>query len=440
MHLFFGILIILINILLLPIALWVFFCDYYFSIISLFGFKKPQRDYEIIEDKTRFLILVAAHNEENVLESSYNNWQKIDYDSNLYRIVVVNDNSIDGTKTICEKLGIDHVDTIEQKFPREGVGKPAGIQYALREIGFEYIINNYDLVMVLDADNHVDSSILREINSQWQEYKPTAIQTYLDSKNPNSSILARGYATAYWMTNRFFQLAKYHLGLFNSIGGTGFAVKSKWLLDNGGFKYSSLTEDLEMEIRIVETGGTIYWNHFTRIYDEKPDNIKISIKQRIRWAQGHWFVAFNNFNKLLVCIWKDKQNAHKYFDQIVYLFNMGRGVMIFLLLIQGFVIILNTIVLESSFIRFELLIIILEFLMYVFWPTAIIRVLLCIYSYVLTMLFSVYKDGDKKNYIKSFLAIMYVSTTYVYTQIIGLFKWRQQHIWVKTPHKHVEKN
>lgn len=37
--------------------------------------------------------------------------------------------------------------------------------------------------MILDADNHVDSNVLQELNSQYiAKDKPEAIQIYLDSK------------------------------------------------------------------------------------------------------------------------------------------------------------------------------------------------------------------------------------------------------------------
>ena len=60
-----------------------------------------------------------------------------------------------------------------------------------------------------------------------------------------------------------------------------------WLFKHGGFSYKSLTEDLEMEIEIVKSGGIILWNHHAKIYDEKPDSLKVSLRQRTRWAQGH---------------------------------------------------------------------------------------------------------------------------------------------------------
>ena len=421
------------------VGVWVLICDYYYAVISLFGLKKPQRDYELIADKTRFLILVAAHNEEDVLESSYRNWEKIEYDPELFRLVVVNDNSTDRTKEICERIGADHIDTIEQKFPREGVGKPGGIQYALRALGFDYIMEHYDLVMVLDADNHVDSSILQEVNAQWQAYKPTAIQTYLDSKNPNSSMMARGYAMAYWMSNRFFQLAKYRLGLFNSIGGTGFAVSARWLLESGGFRYQSLTEDLEMEIEIVKSGGKILWNHFTRMYDEKPDKLKTSLRQRTRWSQGHWFVAFRNLKPLLGCIRRDKRNALKYMDQLVYLFGMGRAVMVAILLAQICLILFNNYILQAEPISIHTLLFALDMVGHIFIPITIVAVVLSVYSYLAMILFALHTDGGKGSYSKFLLAMLYMSGTYLYTHVVGLLKWKQQGVWVKTPHTHTKK-
>lgn len=185
----------------------------YYVIISFFGFGKAKRDYEIIEDKTKFLILVAAHNEEKVIGSTIDNLRKIQYRDDLYDIYVVNDNSTDRTGAICEEKGMKYVNTSEQLFPREGVGKPAGLQYALRHLGFDKLTEKYDCLMILDADNHVDSNVLQELNSQYiAKDKPEAIQIYLDSKN-SATNLSLGYAMSYYLTNRFFQYGKISSGI-----------------------------------------------------------------------------------------------------------------------------------------------------------------------------------------------------------------------------------
>lgn len=42
----------------------------YNMIVSFFGFKNIKRDYLIKQDRTKFLILVAAHNEESVIRET----------------------------------------------------------------------------------------------------------------------------------------------------------------------------------------------------------------------------------------------------------------------------------------------------------------------------------------------------------------------------------
>ena len=157
-------------------SVYCFVIETYSVFLSIFGYKKLEKYYTEFNPEAKFLILVAAHNEEDVIESTLENLEKIDYPKELFDLYVVNDNSIDSTGELCDKRGAMHIDTIEKKFQREGVGKSAGLQYALRALGFEKLKNKYDMLLILDADNHVDSNILKEINSQWlYEGKPEAI-------------------------------------------------------------------------------------------------------------------------------------------------------------------------------------------------------------------------------------------------------------------------
>lgn len=418
------------------LSAYCFILEVYSVGLSFFGYKKLEKYYKTHDPEAKFLILVAAHNEEQVIGSTLENLKKIDYPEHLYDLYVVNDNSTDRTGEICDEFGVKHVDTIEQKYPREGVGKSAGLQYALRSLGFNKLKEKYDMLLVLDADNHVDSNILREVNSQWiDEDRPQAIQTYLDSKNAESTI-ATGYATAYNITNRFFQLSKKRLGLNNAIGGTGFAVRMDWLMDTGGFCYKSLVEDLEMSIEIFKSGGRVSWNHFTRVYDEKPDSLKVSIKQRIRWCQGHWYVAFTNAKVLAKGFVKSGFNI-RYIDQLLYLFNMGKSVQLLVLFVSFALTSLISVVGKIGGPMFSVDSLVFGLLV----PANAIRGVLALYSYVWLPLYANKVDGTHKTHpVKLVWGVFVVGFTYMYTQLVGLMKWRNQSTWVKTPHKHTKKS
>src|SRR5699024_8400681 len=136
-----------------------FLVSYVYNLfISLYGYKDLERDYELIPDESRFLLLVAAHNKENVIRETIRNLKEIDYDDDKYDICIVSDNSTDQTTQIAKDEGVMVVDTIQGKFPRQGIGKPAGLQYSLMELGMDNVKRDYDLVMILDADNFVSSN------------------------------------------------------------------------------------------------------------------------------------------------------------------------------------------------------------------------------------------------------------------------------------------
>lgn len=70
-------------------------------------------------------------------------------------------------------------------------------------------------------------------------------------------------------------MAKYRLGLPNAIGGTGFIVKMEYLMKHGGFRFDSLTEDLELEMEIVKDNGRVLWNHFVQYTMKNQITLKL---------------------------------------------------------------------------------------------------------------------------------------------------------------------
>lgn len=255
----------------------------------------PKKGQAIPE--TLFVCLVPAHNEERVIGKLVESLNRQRYPSELVRVVVVADGCTDGTADAARSAGatvwVRHGDTN---------GKGEAIRYGVERLAAEESVLLRDhtgpvAVCVFDADNVVHQDFLREMNACLLQGK-RVIQGYLDIKNPHDNWITRGYAGGYWHTNRHWQFARSKLGLSAAIGGTGFCVE--WgLLRSKGWKYTTLTEDLEFQVDCLLDGVIPAWAHHAKVYDEKPTKLVPSLRQRSRWMRGHWQTCFRYLPRLV---------------------------------------------------------------------------------------------------------------------------------------------
>lgn len=91
-------------------------------------------------------------------------------------------------------------------------------------------------------------------------------------KNAGDTWITKSIYIGYLLTNRFWQLSKYNLGLTCALGGTGMCI-SVDLLKQYGWGMTSLTEDLEFQTKALLNNVKVNWAHDARVYDEKPLNL-----------------------------------------------------------------------------------------------------------------------------------------------------------------------
>lgn len=258
--------------------------------LALFGLYR-KKEKKVYEPKKSFAIFVAAHNEEAVIGALIENLQTLDYPKELYDIFVICDNCTDNTAKIVKSYGMFACErhNLHQR------GKGHAIEWMLEKL--KGMPQQYDAVVMLDADNLVSTNFLREMNNDLCA-GTRVIQGYLDTKNPEDSWVTAAYGITYWGCNRLWQLSRKNLKMANFLGGTGMCFESK-LLQEMGWGATSLVEDLEFTARCVKNGVKPILNYDAHVFDEKPITFKASAQQRLRWMQGHFTVARHYFFPLL---------------------------------------------------------------------------------------------------------------------------------------------
>ncbi|WP_119314966.1 glycosyltransferase family 2 protein [Calidithermus terrae] len=279
----------------------------YQFLLGLRGFQGP-RPLPRARALRRFAVLIPAHDEAQVIGPLLHSLQAQTYEGE-FDVLVCADNCTDATAAVARAHGA----TVLERHDPQRRGKGWTLRWALGQIGLE----RYDAVAMLDADNLAHPEFLERMNDYLEAHpEAEAVQGYLDTKNPDDSWVTRAIALAYWHSNRFWQLARQHLGLSGTLGGTGCVIRSR-TLRRTGWQPQSLTEDLEYTAMLVLGGGRVHWNDWAVVYDEKPLTLRSSVRQRTRWMQGHFWVLGRYGPRLLRAWLRTRRWQH--LDLLLYL-------------------------------------------------------------------------------------------------------------------------
>ena len=250
---------------------WVY--QFIISVTSLIKFKEKPL---LIDKNHRFIIALPANNEETVIGNLIKSLKMQDYDKDLFDIYVIADNCTDNTAKIARENGA----IVYERFDETKKTKGYALNWFLSKMKVKK--DDYDALLVFDADNIVDKNFLNVMNKKLCQGE-VLVQGYRDIKNPTDTWVSGGYAIFYWTMNRLYHLARYNMGLSPLINGTAFMVKWDMLIDEG-WNTKTLTEDIEFALINISKGVKLGWAKDAIVYDEQPLTFKQSWKQRERWS------------------------------------------------------------------------------------------------------------------------------------------------------------
>jgi cellulose synthase/poly-beta-1,6-N-acetylglucosamine synthase-like glycosyltransferase len=234
-------------------------------------------------DPGRYAIMICARNEESVIGQLIDTIHGQEYPGDLIDIHVIADNCTDSTAAVARAAGAHVV----ERHNKDKVGKGYALEYLIDSItkgGAEW---KYDGYFVIDADNLLDKGFVSEFNNAMKG-GCRVVTAYRDSKNFADNWLSASYAVWWLREARYLNGARCLLGLSAQVSGTGFAIRGDLLRELGGWRYFTLTEDVEFTFAMVARGERIGYTPHAILYDEQPTVFKQSWDQRIRWIKGYF--------------------------------------------------------------------------------------------------------------------------------------------------------
>lgn len=298
----------------------------YIFTFALAGLFYKQKTYPQPAQTRSFAVLIPGYKEDEVIVEVAQEALQQDYPKDRFDVIIIADSF--QTKTL-EKLNALPIKVIEVSFEKSTKSK------ALNK-AMEQLESNYDIAVVLDADNLMAHDFLAKLNAAF-ENDFIAIQGHRAAKNMNTS-LAILDAVSEEINNHIFRKGHRVLGLSSAIIGSGMAFRYdffKNLMSTvkaiGGF-------DKEIELKMLKQGLKIEYLDDALVFDEKVQKAEVFSNQRRRWlsAQLHYFRKdfFSSLKDLIT-----KGNID-YFDKAIQFIQPPRILLLGAVLIVGAVFII----------------------------------------------------------------------------------------------------
>ncbi len=234
----------------------------------------------IIDDQLPSLdILVAARDEENVIERLVERLFSLDYPTNKLNIYIIDDGSIDKTPLILERLSkkFDKLKIISRS-SNAGGGKSGALNYALK-------FTHGDWILILDADAQLKKDTLLRLFTFVKEGSWSAVQLRKSVINVSKNFLTTCQSMEMAM-DAIFQYGRLSISGVSELRGNGQLINKKVLLNCGSFNEDTVTDDLDLSLRLLISKASIGILWDPPVMEEAVENMPALFAQRQRWAEG----------------------------------------------------------------------------------------------------------------------------------------------------------
>lgn len=232
-------------------------------------------------------VLVPAFNEEKVIGRTIDGLLASDYPPDRLRIVIIDDGSTDDTARIVQEYAARHSNV--ELLRKNNAGKSAALNLGMREVEEEYVIT-------IDGDTIVRPETVRRLLEPFADPEVDAVCGNVQVGNVKN-ILTAFQDVEYVTSQNYDRRAFDALNCIAVVPGATGAWRRTAVLAAGGYSSSTLTEDADLTLTMLEQHKRIVYAPEARSITEAPERVGPLFQQRFRWSFG-----------TLQCLWKHRHS------------------------------------------------------------------------------------------------------------------------------------
>ncbi len=245
---------------------------FYLLFFALAGRLGRKTNFPAAQKLRKIRIFIPGYKEDAVIIATAKDAITQDYPKELFEVVIIADSFSEATLNTLKTLPIK---IVEVSFEKSTKGK--ALQKAIEATAAVPV----DIVVILDADNHMTKGFLHAVNNAYEKgYQ--VIQGHRTAKNLQTPFALLDACTEE-INNNIFRRGHVAVGLPSALIGSGMAFD--WNLFTGYLKDIGDTsgEDKELEFRIVREKRDVAFLDGQFVLDEKVAKTDVFSQQRSRW-------------------------------------------------------------------------------------------------------------------------------------------------------------
>lgn len=239
-------------------------------------------------------IFIPAHNEEASIASTIHYLEnKLNYPSERFEIIVVNDGSTDKTGQILTELQGQYPDLRVVTIVKNR-GKAHGYNVALAFAKGDFILSN-------DADTKPNPDAVWQYMSYFEReggHNVGAVTGNMLAAN-RTSITALAQQNELNSIIGIIKRGQMSYGALFAFSGANTMYRKRAVLDVGGWHAEQPTEDIAIAWDMQTAGWRALFSAHIRFFLDVPEQTKALVKQRRRWSSGGIYVLLTKGPKLL---------------------------------------------------------------------------------------------------------------------------------------------
>jgi 1,2-diacylglycerol 3-beta-glucosyltransferase len=272
-------------------------------------FAKPRRPHEQIQGDFPYVsVLVAAKNEEAVIDKLVRNLCSLEYPEDKYEVWIVDDKSSDQTPQLLAELAQEYHNLRVLQRP---VGAGGGKSGALNQV---LPLTKGDILAVFDADAQVPKDMLLQVIPLFQRENLGAVQVRKAIANAEENFWTKGQM-AEMAVDAYIQQQRTALGGIGELRGNGQFVRRKALAGCGGWNEETITDDLDLTLRLHLTNWDIDCVFHPAVEEEGVTSAIALWHQRNRWAEGGYQRYLDYWDLIL----KNRMGTRKTWDLLAFM-------------------------------------------------------------------------------------------------------------------------